>query len=96
MPVTINEDVCNVFRVWSKKIKYDVRKNFADTRVRIKGRFVRKDGEAEARSERSNSFAADFSDGNANYIFYVHILTFCIDGYYDQNMDEDEEVESPL
>ena len=30
-------------RVWSKKIKYDVRKNFADTRVRIKGRFVRKD-----------------------------------------------------
>ena len=29
--------------MWSKKIKYDVRKNFADTRVRIKGRFVRKD-----------------------------------------------------
>ena len=33
-------------RVWSKKIKYDVRKNFADSRVRVKGRFVRKDDEA--------------------------------------------------
>ena len=33
-------------RVWSKKIKYDVRKNFADSRVRVKGRFVRKEDEA--------------------------------------------------
>ena len=32
-------------RVWSKKIKYDVRKNFADSRVRVKGRFVRKEDE---------------------------------------------------
>jgi hypothetical protein len=32
-------------RVWTKKIKYDVRKSFADTRVRVKGRFVRKDEE---------------------------------------------------
>ena len=34
-------------RVWKRNIKYDVRKNFADSRVRIKGRFVRKDEEAE-------------------------------------------------
>jgi hypothetical protein len=32
-------------RVWSKKIKYDVRKNFADSRLRVKGRFVRKEDE---------------------------------------------------
>ncbi|GKY91735.1 hypothetical protein MPSEU_000145300 [Mayamaea pseudoterrestris] len=32
-------------RVWSKTIKYDVRKNFADSRLRVKGRFVRKQDE---------------------------------------------------
>ena len=32
-------------RVWTKKVKYDVRKNFADSRVRVKGRFVRKEDE---------------------------------------------------
>jgi CCT motif len=33
-------------RVWSKTIKYDVRKNFADSRLRVKGRFVRKEDES--------------------------------------------------
>lgn len=32
-------------RVWCKTIKYDVRKNFADSRLRVKGRFVRKEDE---------------------------------------------------
>lgn len=32
-------------RVWTKKVKYDVRKNFADSRLRVKGRFVRKEDE---------------------------------------------------
>jgi len=32
-------------RVWTKKVKYDVRKNFADSRVRVKGRFVKKEEE---------------------------------------------------
>lgn len=49
-------------RVWGKKIKYDVRKNFADSRVRIKGRFVRKDEEVDIRSDRSNSITTDVID----------------------------------
>ena len=32
-------------RVWSKKVKYGVRKNFADSRLRVKGRFVKKEDE---------------------------------------------------
>lgn len=32
-------------RVWTKKVKYDVRKNFADSRMRVKGRFVKKEEE---------------------------------------------------
>ncbi len=33
-------------RVWEKTVKYDVRKNFADSRLRVKGRFVKKEDEA--------------------------------------------------
>mmetsp|Transcript_16589 Transcript_16589/g.31427 ORF Transcript_16589/g.31427 Transcript_16589/m.31427 type:complete len:679 (-) Transcript_16589:1437-3473(-) len=32
-------------RVWIKKVKYDVRKSFADSRLRVKGRFVKKEDE---------------------------------------------------
>lgn len=34
------------YQVWTKMVKYDVRKNFADTRMRVKGRFVKKEDEA--------------------------------------------------
>lgn len=33
------------YRVWEKTVKYDVRKSFADSRLRVKGRFVKKDDE---------------------------------------------------
>lgn len=32
-------------RVWAKKVDYDVRKNFANSRLRVKGRFVKKEDE---------------------------------------------------
>lgn len=32
-------------RIWCKKVKYDVRKSFADSRLRVKGRFVKKEDE---------------------------------------------------
>lgn len=32
-------------RVWKKRIKYEVRKNFADSRLRVKGRFISKKDE---------------------------------------------------
>ena len=33
-------------RVWEKTVKYDVRKSFADSRLRVKGRFVKKEDES--------------------------------------------------
>lgn len=37
-------------RVWTKRVKYDVRKNFADSRIRVKGRFVKKEDENALRA----------------------------------------------
>ena len=31
--------------IWNRAVKYDVRKNFADSRMRVKGRFVKKEDE---------------------------------------------------
>lgn len=36
-------------RTWKKRVKYDVRKNFADSRLRVKGRFVKKEDEETLR-----------------------------------------------
>ena len=42
-------------RTWTKKVKYDVRKNFADSRLRVKGRFVKKEDELMMRELMSLS-----------------------------------------
>jgi len=36
-------------RVWKKRVKYEVRKSFADTRIRVKGRFIKKEDEENLR-----------------------------------------------
>ena len=32
-------------RIWTKRVKYDARKIFADSRLRVKGRFIKKEDE---------------------------------------------------
>ena len=36
-------------RVWGKRVEYNVRKDFADSRLRVKGRFVKKEDECMVR-----------------------------------------------
>ena len=43
-------------RVWTKSVKYDVRKNFADSRLRVKGRFVKKEDELLMRVSETKTF----------------------------------------
>jgi len=50
-------------RVWTKKVKYDVRKNFADSRLRVKGRFVKKEDEELMRELKDLSGEDDIEEG---------------------------------
>lgn len=59
--------------MWSKSVKYDVRKNFADSRIRVKGRFVKKEEQelmlqtlGLTGSEHDNDNGDYAGDGNGN------------------------------
>lgn len=66
-------------RMWTKKVKYDVRKNFADSRVRVKGRFVKKQEE----DGDLNTSQASYEGGDSlNHSYSSH-----------HNADDDDEEE---
>jgi hypothetical protein len=44
-------------RIWRKRIKYDVRKKLADSRPRIKGRFVKRSDKEDESHENGKSHA---------------------------------------
>ena len=61
-------------RVWRKTIKYDCRKRLADTRPRVKGRFISRDEEAEDNCDASTLH--NVMSRSENEIEYVNESSF--------------------
>jgi hypothetical protein len=49
-------------RIWRKRIKYDVRKKLADSRPRIKGRFVKRSDKEDESHENGTIHESEFAE----------------------------------
>ena len=76
-------------RMWTKKVKYDVRKNFADSRIRVKGRFVKKLDEAnfQINDDDDNIVVHNDEDSYRNNHFMV-------ENFVDDSNNNNDETQS--
>lgn len=79
-------------RIWKKRIKYDCRKKLADSRPRIKGRFVRRDeGDEDSDDiEGEEGFANNCEDG----IMYLASLEE--EDEEEEDIKEEADVKEPV